>query len=208
MKTTGKQELYDRLIEVDVKSISKFFNSFQQIRKGEPIVGVLSTGKYNSYNLGFEIQLNSNVLQFNGGDSKVTLNDETVRLVELAFSKAKSLQGVELCTSKNNEGDWSISVRLTIDRFHKLSNENRKELLSKCVCALAYLGWCTELYDECGGSLDTISLCDYRIICTLTDTYEPYWGENISEDSLFDRFKLPYPDLSKISNDANQSFFI
>ncbi len=56
MKTTSNQQLYDRLIE-DSKSISKYFSLFQQVGKSKPIIGVLSTGKYNSYNLGFVIQL-------------------------------------------------------------------------------------------------------------------------------------------------------
>ncbi len=132
-----------------------------------------------------------------------------MRLVKLAFLSAKSLRGVELCTNQNDEGRWTISVQLSIDRYDKLKDENRKESLSKCVCALAYLGWCTEVYDECGGSLETLSLSNYRIISILTDSYEPYWGENTSDDNLFDLFKLPYPEirLPNILNDSS-CFFI
>ena len=207
MKTTSKQQLYDRLIE-DSKSISKYLSMFQQVGKSKPIIGVLSTGKYKNYNLGFEIQLTNNNLQLSGGDFNVIVSIETVRLIRLAFSKATSLQGAVLCTSKNDEGRWTISVQLRIDRYNKLSKENRKESLLKCVCTLAYLGWCTELYDECG-SLETLSLSNYRIISILTDSYEPYWGENTSDDNLFDLFNLPYPEirLPNILNDSS-CFFI
>lgn len=183
---------------------TNYFESIPyQVSGDKPVQGELVTGEYkSSFSLKFEFSIDTNnCLHFCGGDPNVQTNKKTVKLVKLAISRATKLQYIDLCISEVEKSCWDLTIRFKMENYCNQSDEKRISALLDCLCGLSYLGWRTDIHSECG-SLDTISLGHYKIICTLTDTYEAYW----SDDGLFAKYDLPYPEITDSKGSSSGGF--